>query len=634
MTIKNWAATLFLLFFAWVTRLQNLDRLATQADEGVHLTVAELVAYGNMQIYEDLFENRTPAVEWLLAGFFRVAGPHIFPARVLTVAVTLLTAAILLALARRLLAQHRLRQAAALGLIAPALFIFDPLSIFWSRFVMLEHFSTAAAAGSVLTALVALQKRSPRTWFGAGLLAGMAIAFKQSELVLSAATLAFFVLHLFSTGRRTATLRAAGYWVAGLALCAALLLIPLAQQGTLLPFVQFTSSAGQLAPLANGAAKAAQIAAWSLRNPYPLLLLPVVAFALRHGNPALRLVLLWFSAEATFLLLPAELDLQPGGFSHYVLPALAAASVVAPLGALALRQALAARRRLQKAGSLAIILAILLIAPAWFAGTVDSITSRDYPQATLAQETQVGRAAALVTPGDAPIVVLGNAIFYHHARRAPASRFFHWPAYLAQSPLAHTAIAGVTSALSEPSAAAALVSRLHLQERLPAEVQAALWENWTPVALFPYAYQRDVFLFVPRSNAPSDSPLTGFGGQIELLALESEWLDRQNLLVALWWRAETAPDPDFTVFVHLLTADGVLLAQHDAVPAAGLRPTSTWQDGEAVLDYHWIQIPEGTLPQDASLSVGLYDTSSGQRIPLDPAVPQVDAYTRPLQPLQ
>jgi hypothetical protein len=65
--------------------------------------------------------------------------------------------------------------------------------------------------------------------------------------------------------------------------------------------------------------------------------------------------------------------------------------------------------------------------------------------------------------------------------------------------------------------------------------------------------------------------------------------------------------------VHLLDAEGQVLAQHDGVPAVGFRPTSGWAAGEVVLDSHWLVAPGAGAFDGARLSVGLYDPATGQR---------------------
>lgn len=68
-----------MLLTAFGVRTFRLAQLGAQSDEGVHITIAERLAAGDV-LYLELFENRTPGVEWLLALFFKVAGPSVLTA--------------------------------------------------------------------------------------------------------------------------------------------------------------------------------------------------------------------------------------------------------------------------------------------------------------------------------------------------------------------------------------------------------------------------------------------------------------------------------------------------------------------------------------------------------------------------
>ena len=81
----------------------------------------------------------------------------------------------------------------------------------------------------------------------------------------------------------------------------------------------------------------------------------------------------------------------------------------------------------------------------------------------------------------------------------------------------------------------------------------------------------------------------------------------QSVPLELAWRRGAQPLGDYTVFVHLLDSAGQLAAQHDAPPQNHRRPTSGWQPGELVRDYHGLPLPEAAPPGDYRLEVGLYD---------------------------
>ncbi len=86
--------------------------------------------------------------------------------------------------------------------------------------------------------------------------------------------------------------------------------------------------------------------------------------------------------------------------------------------------------------------------------------------------------------------------------------------------------------------------------------------------------------------------------------------------VTLFWQAQGAADADYTVFVHLLGADGHIWGQSDRQPAEGHAPTSSWLAGQVIADTHRLTPLAGTPPGTYTITVGLYDAESGGRIPL------------------
>ena len=88
-----------------------------------------------------------------------------------------------------------------------------------------------------------------------------------------------------------------------------------------------------------------------------------------------------------------------------------------------------------------------------------------------------------------------------------------------------------------------------------------------------------------------------------------------QLNVSLIWSAQEPIDSDYKVFVHLLSEDGSMVAQHDGVPLLGTRPTSSWQDGEQLLDRHELQIGETGFNGNGRLIVGMYRADTLERLP-------------------
>jgi hypothetical protein len=103
-----------------------------------------------------------------------------------------------------------------------------------------------------------------------------------------------------------------------------------------------------------------------------------------------------------------------------------------------------------------------------------------------------------------------------------------------------------------------------------------------------------------------------FGDAIRLVGLTVAPADG-SLTVELVWGAEADIPSPYKVFVHALDPNGNILAQSDAIPAAGLRPTTGWLPGEFVTDVHRLAI---ALDQVAQLRIGLYDPLTGIRLKL------------------
>jgi hypothetical protein len=96
----------------------------------------------------------------------------------------------------------------------------------------------------------------------------------------------------------------------------------------------------------------------------------------------------------------------------------------------------------------------------------------------------------------------------------------------------------------------------------------------------------------------------------------------ENLDLTLYWRSTKPIEQSYTVFTHILDNEGQLLAQQDNLPENGKYLTSWWMAGEIITDLYSISIPEHMQAQsDASLVVGLYDLSSGERLLVDQSCP-------------
>jgi len=88
------------------------------------------------------------------------------------------------------------------------------------------------------------------------------------------------------------------------------------------------------------------------------------------------------------------------------------------------------------------------------------------------------------------------------------------------------------------------------------------------------------------------------------------------LRVALDWSADVAPQKDYKVFVHLLDAQGQIVAQHDGDPVGGSMPSSGWLAGESIADNHGVMVPLETPAGEYRLVLGMYEPETGERLPV------------------
>jgi len=86
--------------------------------------------------------------------------------------------------------------------------------------------------------------------------------------------------------------------------------------------------------------------------------------------------------------------------------------------------------------------------------------------------------------------------------------------------------------------------------------------------------------------------------------------------LTLYWQALVQPPHAYTVFVHVLDANGQQVGQQDNMPVHDQSVTSCWQPGEYVADPYSIAVKAGALGP-FTLEVGLYRVDTAERLRLD-----------------
>ncbi|HLU09732.1 MAG TPA: hypothetical protein VK003_08695 [Oceanobacillus sp.] len=126
-------------------------------------------------------------------------------------------------------------------------------------------------------------------------------------------------------------------------------------------------------------------------------------------------------------------------------------------------------------------------------------------------------------------------------------------------------------------------------------------------------------------NPTDEPPITAFqepaaDGTAELIHAEvnTETTQPANyVMLDLAWRVETPLSRDWSIFVHLVTPDDVIVGQRDIYPSNGLLAASDltanthWQDRLAVY------VPSAAYaPTTLSVEIGWYDLPTGERMTL------------------
>jgi len=118
--------------------------------------------------------------------------------------------------------------------------------------------------------------------------------------------------------------------------------------------------------------------------------------------------------------------------------------------------------------------------------------------------------------------------------------------------------------------------------------------------------------------------LTGYSLRTAAGAAVSAVRPGDHIAVTLFWEPMSTPESRYTVFVHLIGPDGAIYGQHDGQPVSGTYPTVQWRVGKPVVDIHQLTVAAHAPPGMYALAVGLYSSSSGERLPITAASHPVD----------
>ena len=121
----------------------------------------------------------------------------------------------------------------------------------------------------------------------------------------------------------------------------------------------------------------------------------------------------------------------------------------------------------------------------------------------------------------------------------------------------------------------------------------------------PLAVQRSL-----HYNLGDKVALQGYG----LSRTELEPGEVMNL--SLRWQAQTHILQSYSVFVHLVDAQGRMWAQHDGGPLNGLHPTTHWVEGEIISDPRELVLPQDMPEGRYRLQAGMYLPETMEHLPV------------------
>jgi mannosyltransferase len=108
-----------------------------------------------------------------------------------------------------------------------------------------------------------------------------------------------------------------------------------------------------------------------------------------------------------------------------------------------------------------------------------------------------------------------------------------------------------------------------------------------------------------------DSDIPGLGGREPVPVGPG-----RAVRLTLYWQAAEDVKTAYTVFIHLVDDSGHIYTQVDTPPCGGDFSTVEWIAGDIIVDPYSILVPSDIPPADYSLTVGMYASETGVRLPI------------------
>ena len=142
----------------------------------------------------------------------------------------------------------------------------------------------------------------------------------------------------------------------------------------------------------------------------------------------------------------------------------------------------------------------------------------------------------------------------------------------------------------------------------------------TPFATILPAYRVPAVLADASQTALTAFSTSASNGSLELIRAEvmSEAIQPEDyVFIQTDWRVEETLHRDWSLFVHLVTPDGVIVSQRDIYPAQGLLATSDLAPGTLFANPVAVRAPlTAYTPMQLQVEVGWYHLLTGERLNL------------------
>jgi len=181
--------------------------------------------------------------------------------------------------------------------------------------------------------------------------------------------------------------------------------------------------------------------------------------------------------------------------------------------------------------------------------------------------------------------------------------------------------------------AVAIMITLGLRTLLPARARATVFASiglfmFTITTASPFVFIAPKYVDPPQltkdqlAGIPhplnSDFGSLTFPPEMRLLGYDvdrSSVKPNESIRLTLYWQSLTQMDRDWSVFVHVVDENEIVIAQRDTYPGLGLMPTRKWSVGRTLADTYVIILPATVYaPSKARIEIGLYDYATGERL--------------------